>query len=83
MRSDKIKKILRETSLEIRVKNAIEAHFIVKGGGTLISPLDENGNDIPSVVEANRKCLAESEELVTYILKVISKWKEDKNIKEK
>jgi len=61
MRSEKIKKILKEVPLEIRVKNVIEAHYIINGGGCLICPLDENGNDIPSIVAINQKCLEEAQ----------------------
>ena len=69
------KDLLKNISLEIRIKVAIEAYFISKYGGSLIMPLDENGNDIPEVVEKNIKCLEKANPIINIVLDEIKKWK--------
>ena len=77
MRNKLIDKILKKTPLETRVKVSIEAYFIAEYGGTFFMPLDENGNDIPEAVEANRKCFEKSEPLLKAVLDHIKQWKDD------
>ncbi len=72
-----IDKLLKKTPLEIRIKVAIEAFFITEYGGTFFMPLDEDGNDIPEAVEANRKCFEKAEPLLKHIMEDIKGWKED------
>ena len=39
---------------------SIESYFISQYGGTFFVPLDEDGNDIPEAVKANKDCLKKS-----------------------
>ena len=77
MRSKLIDKILRETRLETRITVTIEAYFIHKYGGTMLMPLDENGDDLPEAVEANKKCMEMAEPLLKEVLDRIKEWKLD------
>lgn len=77
MRNKLIEKILRETPLETRIKVTIQAHFLMQYGGTMLMPLDENGEDLPEAVEANRKCFEKSEPLLKAVLDHIKQWKDD------
>ena len=77
MKSKIFEKILKEIPLETRIKTTIESHFIVEYGGTLLMPLDENGNDLPEAVEANKKCFEKAEPLIKAVLEDIEKWKKD------
>lgn len=78
MRSKLIDKILKETPIETRVKVSIQSHFIVEHGGTMLMPLDENGEDIPEAAEANEKCYKLAEPLIKAVLKDIEEWKNEK-----
>ncbi len=69
--------ILKKTPLEVRVKVSIEAYFLSEYGGTLLMPLDEDGDDIPEAVEANRKCFEKAEPLLKAVLDDIEQWKKD------
>lgn len=77
MRSKLIDKLLKEIPLETRVTVSIQAHFIVENGGTMLMPLDENGEDIPEAVEANERCYKLAEPLIKSVLKDIEEWKRD------
>lgn len=77
MRSKFVDKILKETPLEIRIKVTIQAHFLREYGGALLMPLDENGEDLPQAVEANRKCMEKCEPLLRQVLDEIKGWKKD------
>jgi len=77
MKSKLIEKILKETPLEIRVKVSVESFFINEYGGTLLMPLDENGNVIDEAVKANEKCIEKAKPLLKIILKSIEQWKKD------
>jgi hypothetical protein len=77
MRSKLIDKMLKEIPLETRVKVSIQSHFIVEHGGTMLMPLDDNGEDIPEAVEANEKCYKLAEPLIKSVLKDIEEWKKD------
>jgi len=77
MRSELIDRMLKKTPLETRVKVTIRSYFITQHGGTLLTPLDENGDAIPEAVETNRKCFEEAEPLLKAVLEDIKKWKED------
>lgn len=77
MPSKLIEKMLKEIPLETRVKVSIQSHFIVEHGGTMLMPLDENGNELPEAIKANKKCFELAEPLVNVVLKEIKKWKED------
>ena len=70
-------KLLKKMPLETRIKVSIEAHFIAEYGGYIFMPLDENGNDIPEAVEANRKCFEKAEPLIMAVLDDIKQWRED------
>ena len=77
MRNKLIDKILRETPLETRIKVTIQAYFLMEYGGTMLMPLDKNGNDIPEAVEANRKCMEKCNPLLKQVLDEIKQWKKD------
>lgn len=77
MRSKLIDKILKEIPLETRVRVSIQSHFIVEHGGTMLMPLNENGEDLPEAVEANEKCYKLAEPLIKAVLKDIEQWKKD------
>lgn len=77
MRSKLIEDIMKRTPLEIRVKVAIQAYFINEFGGTMLMPLDENGNELPEAVAANKICFDKAQPLLDHVLEEIKKWKED------
>ena len=77
MRRKLIDKILKEIPLETRITVSIQSHFIVEHGGTMLMPLDENGEDLPEAVEANEKCYKLAEPLIKAVLKDIEEWKKD------
>jgi len=70
-------KILKEIPLETRVTVTIQAHFLMEYGGTILMPLDENGEDLPEAVEANRKCMEKCNPLLKEVLNEIKQWKND------
>jgi hypothetical protein len=77
MRSKLIDKLLKEIPLETRVRVSIQSHFIMEYGGTMLMPLDENGEDLQEAVEANEKCYKLAEPLIKSVLKDIEEWKKD------
>jgi hypothetical protein len=78
-------KILKniEIPLEIRVEVAIQAHFIKENGGSMLVPLDKDGNDILEVTQINSKCLEMAQPIIDVVLEEIKEWKKEKGIKEK
>lgn len=40
-------------------------------------PLDENGNDIPEVIEKNNECLTKAKPIIELVMKELEMWKED------
>lgn len=77
MKIKTIERILKRTPLETRIKVTIQAHFLMEYGGTILMPLDENGNDLPEAVEDNKKCIEKAEPLLKAVLSDIEKWKAD------
>ena len=78
--SNKIREILKNIPLDVRVKVGIQTEIVHKHGGSFFVPLDENGGEHPDVVEANNKCFAIAEPVVKSALEIIKEWKEDKSI---
>jgi len=72
-----IRESLKQIPLDIRLKVAIQAYFIDKMGGTILIPLDENGNDIPEVVELNNKILEHAKPIIDLVLEEYENWKLD------
>lgn len=77
MKNDIINKMLKEIPLETRVKVTIQSYFLTEFGGSIFMPLDENGDDIPEVVEANTKCYEMAKPLIEMVMEDIEKWKKD------
>jgi hypothetical protein len=77
MRSEVLDRILKEIPLEIRLKVAIQAYFIAEEGGSFFMPLDENGNDLPEVVEKNEECFKKAKPIIDLVLKELEEWKKD------
>ena len=77
MRSKILEDLLKSTSLESRVKVSIQSYFLNEYDGYLLTPLDENGNDIPEVIEKNEECFKKAQPLLDLILKEIKEWKDD------
>jgi hypothetical protein len=77
MRNKFIDKILKETPLEIRLKVTIEAYFLLQYGGTMLMPLDKNGEDLPEAVDANMRCMEKAYPLLKDVLHQIKEWKKD------
>lgn len=69
--------MFKSIPLDVRLRVAIEAYFLVEGRGSLLMPLDENGNEIPEVVEHNRKCLDKAKPIIELVLKELRGWEED------
>ena len=72
-----VKNALKSIPIESRIRVTVMTHFLIKNGGGLFMPLDENGNDLPEAVELNNKCLKEAEPLIKELLDDIEKWKAD------
>lgn len=76
-KQDLIDELLKETSLEARIKATIETYFIALYGGSILVPLDENGNELPEVVVKNNKYLNKAQPLIKHVIDDIKKWKQD------
>lgn len=77
MRKEDFSKMFKSIPLDVRLKVAIEAYFLVEGGGSLLMPLDENGNDIPEVVEPNQTCLDKAKPILDIIKQELEGWERD------
>lgn len=67
----------RRIPLKTRLETTIQVHFISEFGGELLMPLDEKGDPLPEVVEANLKCLEMAKPLIQMILKDVDEWDKD------
>lgn len=77
MKKEDFSKMFKSIPLDVRLKVAIETHFLVEGGGSLLMPLDENGNDIPEVVAKNQECLLKAKPILGIIQKELEGWERD------
>ena len=77
MRSELVAKLLKETPLEIRVKNAVLAHFAAANGGRFFMSLDQDGNTLPEEEEQNRKCYELAKPLIEELMSNIKEWRLD------
>lgn len=77
MKKEDFNDMFKKIPLDVRLRVAIESHFLVEGGGSLLMPLDENGNDIPEVAEHNRKCLDKAKPIVELVLEELKGWEKD------
>ena len=78
--SNKIREILKNIPLDVRVKVGIQAEILYANGGSFLVPLDENGEEYPEVTEVNNKGYALAQPVVKSALEIIKEWKEDKSI---
>jgi hypothetical protein len=77
MKSEKLSEMFGKIPLDVRLKVAIQAHFIYEGGGSFLMPLDINGNDIPEAVEHNQKCLDKAKPIIELVMNELEEWKKD------
>ena len=77
MKNNIIEKLMKETSLEVRITSTIQSYFIINHGGSLLIPIDENGNEPQEIIEINDQCIALAEPLLQMVLQDIKEWKED------
>jgi len=66
-----------KASLEIRVKVTIQSHFILEKGGSLLVPVDENGDLNQELMKINYEACKEAKPLVDMVLQHIKEWKKD------
>jgi len=72
-----IKEYLKKSPLESRIKVTIQYWFLSEYGGTPFMPLDDNGEEIPEAVEANRICYEKAQPLIDMVMRKIEQWRKD------
>jgi hypothetical protein len=66
-----IDRLLNETTLETKIKVAIESYFIANKGGSFFIPVDDNGTPDKKTEAKNKRILKQAKPIVDLVLEII------------
>ena len=72
-----IKEISKRIPIKNRIEIGIQAYFVMKNGGSLIMPINEQGEEYKIINRINQASFREAEPIIDIVMKAINGWIED------
>ena len=77
MRSKTAEAIIADTSIDVYIKNAIYAYFLMKYHGSFFIPISEEGLEYEEIMSINNAASEEAKPIIKVVLDSVKEWHED------
>lgn len=77
---DALDLLFEEIELSINLKVSIQNYFLQKGGGSILVPINNQGESYSDLVDINDECFEEAEPIVKIVLEELEEFKKETKI---